>query len=48
MSLYLIHFFSSSHLDAQILPDEGEQGGGEVNHSLIIYGLIHPDQFLES
>ena len=44
----LIHLFSSPHFDAQVLPDEGEQRGREVDHSLVVDRLVHSDQFFES
>ncbi len=45
---YLIHFFCGPHLDAQIFSDQREEGGGEVDHALVVDRLVHPDQLLES
>jgi hypothetical protein len=33
-------------LDAEVLPDEGEEGGGEVNPPLPVQGHVHPDKLL--
>jgi hypothetical protein len=35
-----------THLDAEVLPDEGEEGGGEVNPPLPVQGHVHPDKLL--
>ena len=48
LTTYLVHLLRRPHLDAQVLPDEREQGGGEVDHALVVDRLIHSDQLLES
>ena len=31
----------------EVLADEGEEGGGEVDHPLVVDGLVHADELLE-
>ena len=31
----------------EVLSDEGEERGGEVDHSLVVDGLVHADELLE-
>jgi len=34
------------YLDAEVLPDEGEEGGGEVDPPLPVQGHVHADELL--
>ncbi len=38
--------FAMTDLDAEVLPDEGEEGGGEVDPPLPVQGHVHPDKLL--
>ncbi len=37
---------AKTDLDAEVLPDEGEEGGGEVNPPLPVQWHVHPDKLL--
>ena len=42
----LVHLLRRPHLDAQVLPDQSEEGGGEVDLPLGVHRHVHPDQLL--
>ena len=42
----LVHLLHTPHEDLQVDPDQGEQGGLEVNLPLLIHRHIHPNQSL--
>ncbi len=42
----LVHFLGRPHLDAQVLPDQGEQRRREVDLALLVERHVHPDQLL--
>ena len=42
----LVHLLRRPHLDAQVLPDQGEEGGGEVDLALVVQRHVHPNQLL--
>lgn len=44
----LIHLFHASHEDLQIDPDQGEEGGLEMDLSLLVDRHVHPDKTLVS
>ena len=43
----LVHLLGGAHLDAEVLPDQREEGRREVDHALVVNRLVHPDQLLE-
>ncbi len=49
LAVYLViqrHRRGKVDLDAEVLPDEGEESGGEVDPPFPVQGHVHPDQLL--
>jgi hypothetical protein len=47
LKVSLVHFFGRTHLNAQVLPDQGKEGSGKVDHALVVDWLVHSNQLLE-
>ena len=42
LEVRLVHLCTLPHVDLQVIPDQGEQGGGEGHPALLVYWHVHP------
>ena len=42
LKVRLVHLCTLPHVDLQVVPDQGEQGGGEGHAALFVYRHVHP------
>ena len=44
LEVRLVHLCTLPHINLQVIPDQGEQGGGEGHPSFFVDWHVHPDQ----